>query len=296
MATITGTAGNDTISGTNLADSISGLEGDDTMNGGNGADRLSGGPGDDALIGWAGADTLIGGSGDDYLVGDVADSTENPIVESADVIYGGSGNDSLQGNGGNDRLDGGDGNDSLDGGNGSDRLIGGRGDDLISDWSGSNTATGNDGNDQLTGVGKLFGDAGDDGIYGSGLLGGGAGNDWLGANPSASAAEMNGGTGTDRFYVQFAGQDGVAQHVTIDDFKPAEGDKLEAHAYVSGTDGDQTGFLFAGFDTNHDGVVRGDGSDMFSANTARGLELHYFEDTMALKGVDHINAADWVMG
>jgi Ca2+-binding RTX toxin-like protein len=80
LATITGTAGNDTIrpgeisagvnggSGTTDMlpgdDSISGLGGDDLINGGEGADTLSGG---------AGLDTLEGGAGDDLVVFGLSD-------------------------------------------------------------------------------------------------------------------------------------------------------------------------------------------------------------------------------
>ncbi|QQG36623.1 MAG: cadherin-like domain-containing protein [Micavibrio aeruginosavorus] len=65
-----GTSANDTMNGTQSADTLSGGDGNDTVNGsagadllygGNGADTLSGGTQNDALYGDDGADTLRGG-------------------------------------------------------------------------------------------------------------------------------------------------------------------------------------------------------------------------------------------
>jgi Ca2+-binding RTX toxin-like protein len=86
---------------------------------------------------------LYGGDGNDWLDG----SYDN------DTLYGGSGNDTLgnsvvpepgddlmYGEGGNDQLYGGDGNDTLIGGTGNDTLVGGAGNDRL---------TGNSGNDRF---------------------------------------------------------------------------------------------------------------------------------------------------
>lgn len=67
--TITGTAGNDTLNGTNAADVICGLGGNDTINGGNGTDTLYAGTGNDVVDGGNADDTLYGGSGDDIMGG-----------------------------------------------------------------------------------------------------------------------------------------------------------------------------------------------------------------------------------
>lgn len=88
MATITGTAGNDTLDGTTAADVITGLNGVDVIHGGNGNDVIDGGVGNDTLYGDNQSDTLEGGAGHDAL-------------------YGGAGNDTLSGGAGNDTLDGG---------------------------------------------------------------------------------------------------------------------------------------------------------------------------------------------
>jgi Ca2+-binding RTX toxin-like protein len=90
------------------------------------------------LFGGDGNDTLNGGSGDDFL-------------------FGQAGNDILNGKGGNDQLFGGDGNDTLDGGTGNDQLFGqggndrmiwnpGGGSDLFEGGDGIDTAEVNGGN------------------------------------------------------------------------------------------------------------------------------------------------------
>ncbi|MGX9965566.1 Calx-beta domain-containing protein, partial [Roseomonas sp. F4] len=60
MTDIVGTAGNDTLTGGNGADSIVGLEGDDS---------LVGGVGNDTLVGNDGADTLFAGPGNNLIAG-----------------------------------------------------------------------------------------------------------------------------------------------------------------------------------------------------------------------------------
>ena len=93
-ATISGTSGNDVITGTTTVkgqamttneadtvnggagnDTISGLGGNDTLNGGIGNDKLYGGDGNDTLIGGAGTDTVMGGAGNDTVVVSGTDAT-----------------------------------------------------------------------------------------------------------------------------------------------------------------------------------------------------------------------------
>jgi Putative glucoamylase/RTX calcium-binding nonapeptide repeat (4 copies)/Protein of unknown function (DUF3131) len=83
--TITGTAGDDRIRGTERDDVICGLAGDDSIDGGGG---------DDAVFGDAGDDRVAGADGDDTLYGD----------EGADRLDGGAGHDVLSGGPGADRL------------------------------------------------------------------------------------------------------------------------------------------------------------------------------------------------
>jgi Ca2+-binding RTX toxin-like protein len=69
MATITGGAGNDTLSGADEDDLIRGLEGADTLRGMGGNDILEGGAGNDLLVGGEGDDTLRGGDGINTIEG-----------------------------------------------------------------------------------------------------------------------------------------------------------------------------------------------------------------------------------
>ncbi|MEU3460400.1 hypothetical protein ABZ721_10635 [Streptomyces sp. NPDC006733] len=110
--TITGTAGNDTINGTNGDDATCGLGGDDTINGGNGNDTISGGPGADTIDGQNGSDTLYGDLGDVDLDGQ----------NGNDTLYDHTGTDTMSGSLGNDNIDvqDGAGSDTANGGLGSD--------------------------------------------------------------------------------------------------------------------------------------------------------------------------------
>lgn len=64
------TAGDDRLGGyADCVNRIAGLAGNDTLSGGNLADLLDGGAGDDSLLGGDGNDTLIGGEGNDTLQG-----------------------------------------------------------------------------------------------------------------------------------------------------------------------------------------------------------------------------------
>ncbi|MEH2450232.1 choice-of-anchor D domain-containing protein [Nostoc sp.] len=95
-AAITGTSGNDQLSGGDPDDHIWGQDGDD---------RLYGNGGNDVLYGDNGNDTLFGGLGDDQLYGRAGN----------DWLYGGKGNDVLTGGYGNDTfvLASGEGTDSI---------------------------------------------------------------------------------------------------------------------------------------------------------------------------------------
>ena len=171
----TGNAGNNVISGGDLADTLSGLDGNDTLNGGADNDTLIGGLGNDTLNGGAGADTMRGGAGDDVYdvddAGDIVDesavgSTGTDRVESNisytlgvavenldlngtaitgtgnelnNIINGNNENNQLFGGAGDDTLNGSAGNDLLDGSGGNDTLAGGDGNDTIIGGSGNDT-------------------------------------------------------------------------------------------------------------------------------------------------------------
>jgi hypothetical protein len=90
-----GTAGNDTLSGSIVADRLYGHAGNDTLSGGGGNDLLRGGSGDDTLNGDAGNDLLIGGAGQDTLNGGTGDDTMVISDINFTSVDGGVGFDTL---------------------------------------------------------------------------------------------------------------------------------------------------------------------------------------------------------
>lgn len=112
MATLYGTAGNDTITGTSSPDMIYGYPKDGFPEEEFGNDDLRGGSGNDWLYGGGGNDRLRGDDGGDHLLG-------------------GDGADTLEGGAGNDTYDGGTGNDVI--------LVYGTGDDLFQGGDGTDT-------------------------------------------------------------------------------------------------------------------------------------------------------------
>jgi uncharacterized repeat protein (TIGR01451 family) len=110
--TISGTAGNDVLVGTNRADVIRAFSGDDQVFAGDGKDLICADLGADLVSGGPKGDTVIGGGGRDRLVGNTG----------GDLLKGKSGRDRLRGNFGNDFLNGGRGKDNCNGGAGRDTL------------------------------------------------------------------------------------------------------------------------------------------------------------------------------
>ncbi|MEM5474120.1 VCBS domain-containing protein [Hoeflea sp. AS60] len=70
-----------------------------------------------------------------------------------DIVFGGSGNDTLRGRGGNDEIHGGDGDDNINGNSNVDVLYGDAGDDTINGGGGNDTITGGTGADFILGGG-----------------------------------------------------------------------------------------------------------------------------------------------
>ncbi|BAI76769.1 hypothetical protein AZL_f00090 (plasmid) [Azospirillum sp. B510] len=210
---LTGTTGNDTLSGTADSDAVDGLAGVDSfvLTGAlasyslsidsGGALLISGPDGTDMLTsiellqatdGIHPVGSLVGFSqpslagltvsaaasaGNDYLIGTFRGDAIGGGAGN-DTISGLAGNDTLFGNTGNDVLLGGDGADQLEGGAGRDLLFGGAGDDLlrgdIIDVAGNDTLLGEEGNDWLDS---------------------GPGNDWL--DGGAGVDTLYGGIGSD---------------------------------------------------------------------------------------------------
>lgn len=99
--TFIGTAGSDTVTGTDADESFKGYAGADTIGGGPGRDTIDGGDGRDTIRGGDGADTLNGGHGRDTIGGGAG----------RDTINGGAGNDVIQGGAGRDTISAGPGDD-----------------------------------------------------------------------------------------------------------------------------------------------------------------------------------------
>ncbi|MBV7409291.1 right-handed parallel beta-helix repeat-containing protein [Maritimibacter sp. DP1N21-5] len=111
--TITGTRGDNKITGSSAADEIFGEDGDDEIAAGGGDDVLHGGDDRDKLFGGAGNDQLYGGDDRDRLEGGEGD----------DLLVGGDGRDHLIGDSGDDVLTGGSGEATLEGGDGGDFFV-----------------------------------------------------------------------------------------------------------------------------------------------------------------------------
>jgi uncharacterized protein len=231
---LTGGGFDDVLTGNAQANSLEGGGGNDTLNGRGGADQLAGGPGTDLLLGSEGDDTLDGGLGPDDLnggagedeawygdrtaavtvtVGSGANDGEtmegDNIRASTENVQGGSGADSLVGNGADNELRGGDGDDTLRGAGGADLLDGEGGTDLGSyagatadltvtlDGAANDGASGGaEGDNVITenvqgasGADSITGDAGDNTLLGK------SGNDFLSGDLGSDV--LNGGAGAD---------------------------------------------------------------------------------------------------
>lgn len=110
-ATVLGTEGDDSLTGTSKKDVFVALGGNDVILGLGGNDLVCAAAGNDVVKGAAGDDEIRAGGG-------------------SDVLKGGDGRDGLRGGGGSDRLAGGAGADSLRGGGGKDVCRSGPGKDV----------------------------------------------------------------------------------------------------------------------------------------------------------------------
>ena len=94
-----------------------------------------------------GASRMFGGSGNDVL----SARTSDQDVEHGVALFGGSGNDRIDGASNEDTIKGGSGHDDLDGGDGDDVILGGKGADLIRGGGGEDVIRGGAGSDTLYG-------------------------------------------------------------------------------------------------------------------------------------------------
>jgi Ca2+-binding RTX toxin-like protein len=225
--TIQGTDGPNVIFGAGGNDGLEGKDGDDTLNGGDGNDTIWGKGGKDTIAAGDGADTIMGGDGPDWIsawtgvdtvtyedhsagVTVTLDGTANDgaageadnVLPGAENLVGGSGGDTLTGDGGPNTIVGGKGVDTLNGLAGADQLDGGPGKDVLNGGDNGDTLAGGTDDDQL------YGDAGVDtlrGGPGNDQLHGGTEGDFADYSQSSAAvkvdlaAKTGSGEGTDKF-------------------------------------------------------------------------------------------------
>jgi Ca2+-binding RTX toxin-like protein len=215
---IDGGAGNDTITGGGGADSIVGGSGNDCIQGGAGNDTLDGGTNTDTLDGGSGVDTVTysGRSANlslslDSTANDGA-SGENDNIVNAEVLIGGSGNDTFNAGSVSSPVIviGGGGSDSADYSSASAGIT------LVE--VNSSGAGGSEDQSGFNSVETLTGSSYDDAIYISGaalVVYAGAGDDTVSGGTGAAtvyggdgADEIDGGTGNE-FLVGDAGSDTI---------------------------------------------------------------------------------------
>jgi RTX calcium-binding nonapeptide repeat (4 copies) len=187
VETIKGGMGADTITmKPNVGHSVFGNGGNDTITGSDVADYLDGGTGVDSLFGNGGLDFLfLRGSAGSFASG--GDGNDQIFIDSSAGM-------TIEGNGGNDFLNGGGGNDTIIAGAGNDQAFGGAGDDSITGDEGNDLLEGNAGND------SIWGGADNDTLYGhagADVLRGGLGDDYINAADGFGIDQLTGNEGTD---------------------------------------------------------------------------------------------------
>jgi Ca2+-binding RTX toxin-like protein len=214
--TVTNVSGN--IPGDDNDNVLIGTDEEDTINGLGGNDLLRGKLGKDALDGGSGSDTvdysdktaavvltLNGSTNATAFVGGVAEDT----VKNVENIIGGSGDDTLTGDGQANVLKGGAGKDILDGGNGSDTVdYSDKTAAVVLTLNGSTNATATVGGvaeDTVRNIENVIGGSANDTLTGdskANVLSGGNGSDVL--TGGAGADTLDGGAGGDRASYQTA--------------------------------------------------------------------------------------------
>jgi Ca2+-binding RTX toxin-like protein len=120
-----------------------------------GIGTVSGGSGDDELHAHT-ARTVLGGAGNDMVMGPAAlyggDGMDHLMGDSSDQrMWGGRGDDTIEGYGGDDTVYAGPGDDHAMGGDGRDIVLGGPGDDTLDGEGGDDLVCGGTGEDVLEG-------------------------------------------------------------------------------------------------------------------------------------------------
>jgi Ca2+-binding RTX toxin-like protein len=221
--------------------------------GGIGNDTISIG---DRRTGW-------GEDGDDLM--EVISQENLSQWETGGVLFGGEGNDTLEGSNGRDKILGGSGNDSMDGGEGDDTLDGDMGEDHLEGGAGNDKLDGDLGADQLDGGDGddyLLGGEGNDTLLagdGRDTLWGEMGNDTFHLGTALRTAQESafartfvyGGSGNDTFAVA------AAQGLFDAD------DATTGHATLHGGEGDDT-YTLAHLESGH--LYGGAGNDTMTAS------------------------------
>jgi len=210
-ATLHGNSASNALNATGSTGAVSlfGYDGNDTLVGGAAADKLEGGNGDDSLNGGAGGDTLVGGKGNDIYYADATDVVTELAGEGIDtmvgmktsiafstyansienLVYTGTSNTTVTGNGLDNVLIGGAGKNTILGGAGNDVVVGG------------------------AGIDNVQGSTGDDILYGGSVSG--AENSTMlrdtfirnSARQADGAADtLSGGAGSDIYIIDEAGE------------------------------------------------------------------------------------------
>ena len=320
---VTGGSGNDTINGDGGANALKGgagndflfaIGGDDSVLGGQGSDTVYGGGGDDTVEGGAGGDDLRGEGGTDLLSyttdtagvavrlwnnsasgGEAAGDT----ISGFEDVTGGSGNDTINGDGGANALKGGAGNDFLFALGGDDSVLGGQGSDTVYGGGGDDTVEGGAGGDDLRGEGgtdllsyttdtagvavRLWnnsasgGEAAGDTISGFEDVTGGSGNDTINGDGGANA--LKGGAGND-FLFALGGDDTLEGGGGDDTLFGGTG----ADALSGGAGRDEVNYT-----TDTAGVAVRLWNNSASGGEAAGDVISGFEDVTGGSGNDTIN-------
>ena len=286
-----GGSGNDQIHGGKGNDDVRGYSGDDIVLGGNGNDMVRGGRGADVLHGHAGDDNIRddlevelnlihGGAGDDVIMAGVESVVygnlgNDRIFGGAELIFGGSGNDTISSGAFEVTVYAGDGDDEINTGAGDDTIFGGEGDDVITDRSGTNMIYGGAGDDHvdarlepppfnpnlmLLTENDIFGGEGDDTIIGGRLenrIFGGAGNDIIYGGPLDDL--LAGGDGFDEIFGN-EGDDEIYGGIAHDYLDGGDGnDRLfgqNGNDHIRG--GNQDDQLFGGYGNDRHYGMHGD--------------------------------------
>jgi Ca2+-binding RTX toxin-like protein len=260
--------------------------GDDFADGNDQANVIFGNGGCDYLRGDGGDDSLHGGNHDDAIIGD---DPSGMGQQGDDLLWGGSGNDVIAGQGGDDNLDGGNGRDLLIGGNGNDYANGGMGEDFIIGGNGRDTLLGgwNDdclagqlGNDSMrggTGNDLMSGGDGEDTMYGGShndTMSGNAGHDYINAGNGHDVAYGNSGDDVMRGW---NGNDSMRGDCGDDALDGGRGndlllgdkgqDNITGGAGDDSIDGGKHGDIIEGND-NADCIKGGEGDDLIYGDNA----------------------------